>query len=99
MPRHPLAAVGVVFMLAAPSGITADLSIGTMRLEQPALAGLILLTIWHRRALELPPIRPLLPIIAAGVIYLATLTASSAFVADDAVASLRLVAWTALSMT
>jgi hypothetical protein len=98
MPRHPLAALAVVFMLAAPSGIRADLPVGTMRLEQPALAGLIALTIWHRRALELPPIRPLLPIIAAGVVYLATLAASSAFVADDPGASLRLVAWSALSM-
>jgi hypothetical protein len=98
MPRHPLAAVGVVFMLAAPSGITVDLPVGTMRLEQPALAGLIALTIWHRRALELPPIRPLLPIIAAGLVYLVTLSASSAFVAEDASASLRLAAWTALSM-
>jgi hypothetical protein len=99
MPRRPLAAVGVVFMLAVPSGIVLDLPVGTMRLEQPALAGLIALTIWHRRALELPPIRPLLPIIVAGLVYLATLTLSSAFVAQDPGASLRLVAWTALSMT
>jgi hypothetical protein len=99
MPRKPLAAIGVVFMLAAPSAVTVELPVGAMRLEQPALAGLIALTLWHRRALELPPIRPLLPIIAAGLIYLVTLTASSAFVADDPGASLRIVAWTALSMT
>ena len=99
MPRHPLAAVGVVFMLAALSGVRVALPLGTMRLEQPALAGLIALTVWHRRALELPPIRPLLPIIAAGLVYLVTLTASSAFVADDPGTSLRLVAWTGLSMS
>lgn len=86
-------------MLAAPSGISADVLVGRMRLEQPALAGLIALTVWHRRTLELPPIRPLLPVIAAGIVYLATLAASSALVADDPAASLRLVAWTALSMT
>lgn len=98
MPRHPAAAVGVTFMLAALSRITLELPFGTMRLEQPALAGLIALAIWHRRALDLPPIRPLLPIIAAGIVYLATLTVSSALVAPDPLASLRLVAWTAFSM-
>lgn len=98
MPRHPLAAIGVVFLLAAQSGIWAELPVGSMRLEQPALAGLIVLTIRHRRALELPPIRPLLPIIGAGLVYLVTLTVSSAFVAADPGASLRLVVWTGLSM-
>jgi hypothetical protein len=99
MPRRPLIAIGVVFMLASPSLLAADLPVGTMRLEQPALFGLIALTIWHRRALELPPVRPLLPIIAAGLVYLVTLTASSALVATDPGASLRLTAWSALSMT
>jgi hypothetical protein len=98
MPRHPAGAVGVVFMLAALSKITLELPLGTMRLEQPALAGLIALTIWHRRALDLPPIRPLMPVIAAGLVYLGTLTLSSAVVAVDPAASLRLAAWTALSM-
>ena len=60
---------------------------------------MVALTLWHRRALELPPIRPLLPIIAASLVYLVTLTASSAFAADDPGASLRLVAWTGLSMS
>ena len=99
MPRHPAGAVGVVFMLAALSKVTLELPVGTMRLEQPALAGLIALTIWHRRTLDLPPIRPLLPVIAAGLVYLGTLTLSSAVVAVDPAASLRLAGWTALSMT
>lgn len=98
MPRHPLGAVAVVFMLAALSKVSLDLPVGTMRLEQPALVGLIALTIWHRRALNLPPMRPLLPVIAAGLVYLGTLTLSSAVVAPDPAASLRLAAWTALSM-
>ena len=98
MPRHPVAAVGLVFMLACLSLVTIHLPLGTMRLEQPALAGLIALTIWHRRALDLPPIRPLLPIISAGLIYLAALTVSSALVAPDPPASLRVAAWSALSM-
>ncbi len=98
MPRRPVLAVAGVFMLAALSGVNLQTPLGTMRLEQPALIGLIALTIWHRKALELPPLRPLLPIIAAGVIYLGTLTLSSVLVAIDPGASLRLVAWTALSM-
>jgi len=98
MPRLPVAAVGVTFMLAALSKVTLDLPAGTMRLEQPALLGLIALTIWHRRALHLPSLRPLLLIMVAAVVYLATLTLSSAVVATDPAASLRLVAWTALSM-
>lgn len=98
MPRHPATAVGVTFMLAALSKLVVELPLGTMRLEQPALAGLIALTVWHRRTLALPRLRPLLPLIAAGLVYLATLAVSSAFVAADPAASLRLVAWTALSM-
>ena len=98
MPRHPAAAVGATFMLAALSGVPIELPLGTMRLEQPALAALIALTIWHRRSLDLPALRPLLPLIAAGIVYLGALTASSAVVADVPAASLRLVAWTALSM-
>jgi hypothetical protein len=98
MPRHPVAAVGITFLLAALSRIPIELPLGTMRLEQPALAALIALTIWHRRSLDLPPLRPLLPLICAGLVYLGALTASSALVADDPAASLRLVAWTALSM-
>ncbi|MEP7360054.1 MAG: methyltransferase domain-containing protein [Chloroflexota bacterium] len=98
MPRHAVLAVAVVFMLAALSKVTLVTPVGTMRLEQPALFGLIALTIWHRKALDLPPLRPLLPIIVAGLVYLGTLTLSSAVVAMDPGASLRLVAWTALSM-
>jgi SAM-dependent methyltransferase len=98
MPRRPVLAVAVVFMLAALSRVTVMTPLGTLRLEQPALVGLVALTIWHRKTLELPPLRPLLPIVAAGLVYLATLTLSSAVVADDPAASLRLVAWTALSM-
>ena len=98
MPLHPAPAVGATFMLAALSRVPIELSLGTMRLEQPALAALIALTIWHRRTLDLPALRPLLPLVAAGLVYLGALTASSALVADDPAASLRLVGWSALSM-
>jgi hypothetical protein len=98
MPRRPVLAVAVVFMLAALSRVTVMTPLGTLRLEQPALVGLVALTVWHRKALELPALRPLLPLIAAGFVYLAPLTLSSAVIADDPGASLRLVAWTALSM-
>jgi O-antigen ligase len=98
MPRRPVLAVAVVFMLACLSDATIRLPLGNMRLEQPALAGLIALTIWHRRALNLPPIRPLLPIIVAGIVYLAALWLSSAFVAPDPPVSLRVAAWSTLSM-
>ena len=98
MPRHPAAAVGVTFMLAALSKVTVELPPGTMRLEQPALVALIGLTVWQRRSLDLPPLRPLLPLIAAGLVYLGALAASSVLVAEDPGASLRMVGWTALSM-
>lgn len=98
MPRYPVAAVGVTFMLAALSRITIELPLGTMRLEQPALAALIALTIWHRRSLNLPSLEPISLMLMAGFVYLGALAASSALVADDPAASLRLVAWTALSM-
>jgi hypothetical protein len=99
MPRHPVTAVGVVFMLACLSDVSVKLPLGQMRLEQPALAGLIALTFWHRKKLELPPIKPLIPIIVAGLVYLGALTLSSFFVAPDPPVSIRVLAWSYLSMT
>jgi hypothetical protein len=98
LPRYPVAAVGLVFGLAAFSRVLIDLPVGTMRLEQPAIVALLAGLIWYRRSLDLPSLRPFLPLIAAAGVYLLAMTLSSVLVAEDALASLRLVLWTALSM-
>jgi hypothetical protein len=98
LPVRPLAALGVVFLLAVFSAARIELPVGALRLEQPALVALLAAVVWHRRRLALPSPRPLLPLIAAAAIFLAVLTVSSAVVADQPAASLRMVAWFALSM-
>src|SRR5688572_26556234 len=58
LPRHPVAAVGVVFGLAVFSRLLIDLPVVTMRLEQPAIGALLAGLIWYRRSLDLPSLRP-----------------------------------------
>lgn len=99
LPRWPVASVGIVFLLACFSRLLIDLPLGTMRLEQPAIAALILAVIYHRHRLRIPDIRPLIPLIGAALLYLAVLTLSSVIVAEQPLASLRMVFWSALSMT
>jgi hypothetical protein len=98
VPRQPVSAVGVVFLLAVFERLSLQLPAGEMRLEQPALLTLIVATGVYRSRLDLPSVRPLLPLIAAALVYLAALTASSLLVADQPLASMRMVAWSALSM-
>jgi len=99
VPRRPVAAIGIVFLLACFSRLVIELPVGTMRLEQPAIAALLLAVVWHRRRLELPSARPLVPLIAAAALYLGVLTLSSLLVAPEPLASLRMVLWTGASMT
>jgi len=98
VPRQPVAAVGVCFALSVFSRVYLVLPAGSLRLEQPALIVMILAVIWYRSRLELPPIRQLWPLAATALIYLGALALSSAFVADQPIESLKLVAWSALSM-
>jgi hypothetical protein len=88
----------VVFLLALFARLNLVLIAGTIRPEQPALFTLIVATAWYRSRLALPSIRPIVPLIVCGAVYLVVLTISSAFVAEEPALSLRMVAWTALSM-
>ena len=98
MPRRPVAAVGVTFLLAVFPWLSIGLSAGSLRPEQPALVTLIAATALYRAHLRLPPVRPLMPLILSAGAYLIVLAISSAVVADEPAASLRMVAWTGLSM-
>jgi O-antigen ligase len=98
VPRRPVAAVGVTFGLAVFSRVVLELQAGTMRIEQPALLALVVAAAWYRNRLDLPSIRGLWPLAATALIYLGVLALSSAFVADQPFESLKLVAWSALSM-
>ena len=99
VPRRPVAAVGVVFLLAAFSRVMLELPLGTMHLEQPALLALILSIVVYRKRLALPSLRSLLPLVVTALVYLGVLTISSTLVAGQPIQSLKLVAWSALSMT
>ena len=86
-------------MLASISRVTLETPIGTMRLEQPAIAAVALVLIATGRWRRLLEVDPKALVIAAGfATYLAVLGISSALVAPQPVDSLRLVAWLAISM-
>lgn len=98
LPRYPAAALGVVFLLSSMSLLDIQLSVGRMRLEQPAILALIIGICLHRDVLRPPWLRDVRGPLLAAAVYLAASAASSAFVAPDTGVSLRLVLWTALSM-
>ncbi len=98
IPARPAAAVGVVFLLAVFESVAIETVFGSLRIEQPAIGALLVATLWHRHRLDLPALRQIWPLLLAAAVYLGSLTLSSAFVADVPALSLRLVAWSALSM-
>jgi len=98
LPRHPGAAVGVVFLLSTLSLLSIGLPIGRMRLEQPAIAALFIGLYWHRHELQLQSLRSVAAVMAAGAVYLAVSLVSSAMNAPDVGESMRFVLWTAVSM-
>ena len=98
VPRNPVAAIGVVILLAPLGRLTLALPVGQMRIEQPAIAALLLAAVIHRRRLPALNWRPLVPAVAAAGAYLLVLAISSALVAPQPIASLRIVGWTLLSM-
>lgn len=98
LPRYPAASIGVVFFLASLSIIDIDLSVGRMRLEQPAIAALLLGAWWHRAELSLASLREIKWPLVALAVYLGASAISSAFIAPDPGISVRLVLWTGLSM-
>lgn len=98
LPRYPAASIGVVFFLACLSVVDIDLSVGRMRLEQPAIAALLLGTWWHRTELSPASLREIKWPLVALAVYLSASAFSSAFIAPDPGISLRLAVWTGLSM-
>ncbi len=96
--RRPIAAFGVLFVLATLSRWTIELPIGNMRLEQPAIAFGLLALLYARRLPDRATLRRLLPIAIAFMVYLGALTASSLLHSPDRADSLRMVFWTGLSM-
>lgn len=98
LPRYAPAALGVVFLLSSISLLDIELSVGRMRLEQPAIVALVIGIFLHRDALRPSWLRDIRGPVLAAAVYLAASAASSAFVAPDPTQSLRLVLWTALSM-
>ena len=98
LPRFPAAAVGIVFVLAAMSIVDINLTVGRMRMEQPAILALLFGTWWHRHELSLPSLRAIRWPLLAAAVYLGASALSSAFVAPDPDISLRLVLWTGISM-
>lgn len=96
---RPLFALGILFLLASVSRVTLETPVGTMRLEQPAIAvaALVLLAGGRFRFLLSLP-RSILAIAAAFGTFLGALALSSAFIAPDRASSLRIVVWFAISM-
>jgi hypothetical protein len=96
--RRPVAAFGVLFLLASLSGWTIQLPAGNMRLEQPAIAAGLIALLLARRLPDPSTLRRLWPTAAAFAVYLGALTASSLLYSPDRADSLRMVVWTALSI-
>ena len=96
--RRPVAAFGVLFVLATLSRWTIELPLGNMRLEQPAIAAGLLALLYARRLPDRATLRRLLPIGIAFMVYLGALAASSLVHAPDRPESLRMVFWIGLSI-
>ncbi len=98
---RPTVAFGIIFLLASASHFTIELPLGTMRLEHPAIGFVALALLIDRRGSLHRLHRPwrsepaILGLLCA---YLAVLAVSSVLVAPQPLASLRIVAWTAISL-
>ena len=96
---RPMVAIGALFLLASLSRLVIDTPVGTMRLEQPAIALVAIVLLVRGRLGVLRSVsRTELAIAAAFAGYLTVLAVSSAIRAPQPIESLRLVAWLAVSM-
>jgi hypothetical protein len=98
-PAKPVAAFGILFLVASISGFTVSSRLGNMRLEQPAIVAGYAALLLAPSKLDLRRLRPLWPIGAAFGVYLACLGLSSLLFAPDRMDSLRMTFWTGLSMS
>jgi len=94
---HPVLVVALVFTLASASRLVLETPVGTLRLEQPAIAALVVVAGARVRREGLHAPRQIWLIGAAVLVYLAVMTMSSALVAPQPIASLRMTLWWAIS--
>jgi len=99
VPSRPLAAFGVLILLASLSKETVDLSVGRVRLDQPAVLAAMLALALTRRWPRWAEVRPVAVIVGAFAAYLAVLTLSSVLYAPHLATSVRMLIWTAISMS
>jgi hypothetical protein len=99
VPSRPLAAFGLLVLLASLSKETLDLSVGRVRLEQPAILAAILALSLSRRWPRWAEVRPVVVIIGAFAAYFAILILSSLLYAPQMATSARMLIWTAISMS
>jgi hypothetical protein len=101
VPMRPTAVFGIIFLLASLSRLTVELPFGTMRMEHPAIAFAAVALLIDRNGplyRSQRPRRTALAILGLLCGYLAVLAVSSALAAPQPLASLRIVAWTAISL-
>lgn len=94
---HPVLVVALVFALASASRLVLETPVGTLRLEQPAIAALVVVAVARVRREGLHAPRQVWLIGAAVLVYLVAMTMSSALVAPQPIASLRTALWWAIS--
>jgi hypothetical protein len=94
---HPVLVVALVFALASASRLVLETPVGTLRLEQPAIAALAVVAAARVRREGLHAPRQVWLIGAAVLVYLVAMTMSSALVAPQPIASLRITLWWAIS--
>ncbi|HEY0443055.1 MAG TPA: hypothetical protein VGC90_02430 [Candidatus Limnocylindrales bacterium] len=96
---RPLLSLGALALLASLSRLTVETPVGTMRLEQPAIAAVAVVLVAGGRVVDLARLpRWAYAVAALAGVFLVALALSSALVAPDRQASLRIVAWWAISM-
>src|ERR1035437_9018934 len=99
VPSRPLAAFGLLILLASLSKETLDLSVGRARLEQPAILSAILALALSRRWPRWAEVRPVVVIIIGFAAYFAILILSPLLYAPQMATSARMLIWIAISMS
>ena len=94
---HPVIAVAIVFALASASRLTLETPLGTLRVEQPAIVALVVVAAIRVRREGLNAPRLVWLVGTAVLVYLAVMAVSSALVAPQPSASLRMTLWWAIS--
>lgn len=96
---RPTIAIGTLFMLASLSRLVVETPIGTMRIEQPAIALVAVVLVGRGGLRALRSLSRTEILFVAGLAaYVGALTASSVAQAPKPVDSLRMVAWLVISM-